>query len=777
MASETPSPEAIRAGALSALLEELVRVEERPAAEPWGEALRPGASIGRFELVREIGRGGFGVVWEALDRELGRAVALKAVRPGARPDIREERLLREAEAAARLSHPNIVTLHDAGRTEHGPYLVLELLRGEPLVRRLARGRLSLHEALGIALQVAEGLAHAHREGVVHRDLTPGNVFLCQGGQVKLLDLGMAHAFGRRKVEGGTPAYMAPEQWRDAPEDERTDVFALGVMLFRMLTGELPFPDDAGRSARGREPAPRLEVPASPALGALVAAMLAKDPAARVRDGAAALAGLRRIAAELPRDPPVDALPVVVRRARARAPDRRPRAASVAVLPFADMSPERDQGYFADGIAEEILNALTQVEGVRVSGRTSSFSFKNANRTIADIGRELNVATILEGSVRKAGDHIRVAAHLIKTADGFELWSQSFDRDLSDVFAVQDEIAGAVVEALRIKLLPGSRVRGRVTASREAYELFLLGRDLARTGDVAQTRRSLAALERAVFLDPGFALAWAEVAGVLLFLEGVAGDGNFPERRRRALEAAERAIRLAPDQSDGYVRRAAIRSRFLLDWQGALADAERAQALGPGNPAAVHCHGSLLTDLGRLPDACRALERATELDPFSAHAWTLLGRALVSSGHHGRARSALARALEISPHADLATHYLCADLVACGEPERALAEAERVSVRWVSLTCAALAYHDLGRAEASRAALEALAHEGHADSAYQLAEVHAWRGEADLALGWLERARAQVDTGIGWIKTDPLLEKLRGDRRYLALLQTLNLPLD
>ena len=360
MAADSSPPKAIRAGALSALLEELVRVGP-PPEKGWAESLRPGARVGRFELVREIGRGGFGVVFEARDLELGRVVALKAMRTSPRPEVAQERLLREAETAARLSHPNIVTLHDAGRTEDGSYLVLELLRGEPLAGRLGRGPVPLREALGIAVEVAKGLAHAHREGVVHRDLTPGNVFLCQGGAVKLLDLGLAHAFGRRKTEGGTPAYMAPEQWRGAPEDERTDVFALGVILFRMLTGELPFPDDGGRSVRGRRPAPPLEVPAAPALGALVARMLAKDPAARVRDGAVLLERLESIAAtrpgELPRAPPT-----VLRRPPGRPPARRPRTASVAVLPFADMSPGRDQEYFADGVAEEILNALAQVNG-------------------------------------------------------------------------------------------------------------------------------------------------------------------------------------------------------------------------------------------------------------------------------------------------------------------------------------------------------------------------------------------------------------------------------
>jgi len=266
----------------------------------WDATLKPGAVVGRFELVREIGRGGFGVVYEAWDRELGRAVAFKAVRAGGRLDIREERLLREAEAAARLSHPNIVTLYDVGRSACGPYLILELLKGQTLALRLEQGPLPVLEALRIGVEVAKGLAHAHALGVVHRDLTPGNVFLNQDGQVKVLDLGMAHAFGRRKVEGGTAAYMAPEQWSGAPEDERTDVFALGVLLYRMLSNELPFPQACGKSGRWSRPARALDIKGHPGLAGLISRMLEKDPVQRPRDAGEVLAALGSSEQELKR---------------------------------------------------------------------------------------------------------------------------------------------------------------------------------------------------------------------------------------------------------------------------------------------------------------------------------------------------------------------------------------------------------------------------------------------------------------------------------------------
>ncbi len=281
-------------GAITALLREAFRSSQDRAAEPSG--FRCGQVVGRFELVRKLGRGGFGVVFEAFDRTLGRAVAFKAVRMVGDVDLREEMLFREAEAAAQLSHPNIVTLHDVGQCEDGPYLVMELLRGRTLGERLAEGPLETGEAIRVAAEVVKGVAHAHARGVIHRDLKPGNVFLCEDGHVKVLDFGMARAFGRAKLDGGTVGYMAPEQRQGASEDERTDVFALGVMLYEMLAGTRPFQDAAALASD--DEAPPLELPGGAALSAVVARMLAKAPRDRPRDGREALAALNAAAIEL-----------------------------------------------------------------------------------------------------------------------------------------------------------------------------------------------------------------------------------------------------------------------------------------------------------------------------------------------------------------------------------------------------------------------------------------------------------------------------------------------
>jgi tetratricopeptide (TPR) repeat protein len=296
--------EGVAPGALSKLLGELADLSDDARGEAWADWLEPGVVIGRFELVAEIGRGGLGVVWEARDRDLCRSVAFKCVRAGGVGELREERLLREAEAAAQLAHPNIVTLHDVGRCERGPYLVFEMLRGETLEDRLARGRMPAREVIAVGVEVARGVAHAHAHGVIHRDLKPANVFLCADGRVKVLDFGLAYALGRRRVEGGTPAYMAPEQREGLPEDERTDVFALGVMLHRMRWGELPSSEHGASPAQGEGERPAWGDPPAE-LGALVRRMREADAAQRPRDATAVLSELVAIQGALEPAPAAD----------------------------------------------------------------------------------------------------------------------------------------------------------------------------------------------------------------------------------------------------------------------------------------------------------------------------------------------------------------------------------------------------------------------------------------------------------------------------------------
>jgi TolB-like protein len=463
----------------------------------------------------------------------------------------------------------------------------------------------------------------------------------------------------------------------------------------------------------------------------------------------------------------------------RAPGAAATTPSIAVLPFADMSPGKDQEYFADGMAEEILNALAQVEGLHVCGRTSSFSFKGKGEDLRIIGQKLGVSTVLEGSVRQAGGQVRISAQLIRTGDGFHLWSKTFDRDLANVLAVQEEIARNVVEALKVKLLPGQGVAARVvrTYDPEAYSKYLLGQELLRSGSIEDAKRALRANEEAVTLDPRLGPAWAGVAGAIIWLQSMAGEGTSAEQRARAFAAAERAIELEPELPGGWLARGRARRAFLYDWQGALADVEKARSLSPGDAAAAAQHGLLLLARGDVAQAIAGSQQALRLDPLSPHIWTYLGQAYVSAQDHERGRAALERALDISPQYDFARWVLYADLATSGRGKEALSVAQAGRMAWIRNCGVAIAQHTLGNENESSAALETLIRDSAADAAYQIAEIYAWRGDSDRAFSWLNRAADERDTGIFWVKTDPLLRTIRSDPRWKPFLRRVNLPVD
>jgi serine/threonine-protein kinase len=453
--------------------------------------------------------------------------------------------------------------------------------------------------------------------------------------------------------------------------------------------------------------------------------------------------------------------------------------SIAVLPFVDMSPGKDQEYFSDGIAEEILNVLAQVEGLHVAGRTSSFSFKGKNEDLRAIGQRLGVSAVLEGSVRKSGDRVRITAQMIKVADGFHLWSQNFDRQLTDVFAVQDEIAHAVVAATKLKLMGDKAAvpAGRRAVNPEAYAQFLLGRQLLNRGVTEDYRRSVDALERAIALEPSYAPAHADLSEALAWLSNATQTGPTDriEGQRRAVAEAEKAVALAPDLAESYRARGSLRSNLLWDWSGARSDLERALALSPGDARVQLQLGHQLAVVGRLPEAVAATRKAAEADPLLALSWDLLGRYLAAEGKLDESRKAFQQALQVAPDNMWALRELgFVDLLA-GRPAVALASYEKQQ-GWIRLLGLALAHHDLGHPKEAQQALDALL--ALADPpAYQLAQVYAWWGDRDRAFEQLERGRLSADAGMRYLKYDPLLRRLRGDPRYTALLKKMNLPLD
>jgi TolB-like protein len=448
--------------------------------------------------------------------------------------------------------------------------------------------------------------------------------------------------------------------------------------------------------------------------------------------------------------------------------------SIAVLPFVNMSADKDQEYFSDGLSEELIDLLSQVPDLRVPARTSSFYFKGKSEDIATIARKLRVAHVLEGSVRRSGNTMRVTAQLIRADNGYHLWSKAYDRDVKDIFKVQDEIAATVVEALKAKLLPAQELASRHrTASTEAYNQYLLGIQFRLRDTPDGNRRALAAYRQAIALDAGYAAAYSGLSET----EWRIADQSTGEAAgyERALAAAERAIALAPDSPEGYWARGQLRNYYYFDWHGAQADYHKALALDPNYVPALIQSGDLLATLGRVREGVATIRKAIALDPLSVMAWRRMARLLTHGGEFSAARQAVDRLFQIDPQGDPSSFAADLELLA-GRPHeaRAAIEAETTDFRFDGI---AMAEHTLGHAAESQRALDSLVQRRATTMAYQIGEVHAWRGEKDQAFDWLERAYRQRDGGLTYLGYDRFLDSLRSDPRYRALMTKMKLPLN
>jgi TolB-like protein/lipoprotein NlpI len=611
---------------------------------------------------------------------------------------------------------------------------------------------------------------------------------------------------------GTLQYMAPEQLEARPADERTDLWALGAILYEMVTGKRAFEgkSDAGLAAAilDHEPAPivSLQPHAPPALEQLVRQCLAKSPADRpdtahdvatslrwIREsiGAGASAGLRRPrrlalrpAHALAAAAVVLALAAVLwqyrglpaREAAPTRPPAAPAAVTIAVLPFADLSADHDQEYFSDGLAEELLNALGRVPGLRVTARVSSFRFKGANPDAQTIGRKLNVANLLEGSVRKDGRRLRIGVQVVDAQTGFQRWSAAYERQMDDIFAVQEEIARSVVAALQVTVLATpSSIVALQTKNPEAYNAVLQARHFWTRRGQGDLERAAASFRKAIELDPGYANAWVGLAETH---HRQADNGELPaeEGYRMARQEVERALALAPGLAYAHAELGWIKRAHDWDWEGADAAYQRALALEPGSRAAVVGASVLAFTLGRLDEAIGLDARAIEVDPLSAGPRINLGIHQYYAGRLDEAAAAFTKALELSPDYPIMRALLGRVRLMQGRPREALAEIEREPDEVWRRYGLCLAYHAAGRAKDADAALAAFVRDYKDTMAFQIAEVFAYRGNADKAFAWLDRAFAQRDGGMADLKNNPLLKPLEGDPRHAALFTRMRLPL-
>ncbi|HEV8239167.1 MAG TPA: protein kinase [Thermoanaerobaculia bacterium] len=749
-------------------------------------ALPAGARLGPYEVVALLGAGGMGEVYRARDPRLGREVAIKRVR-GSEPGVEAlRRFDREARAAGALNHPNLLAVYDVGIEAGMPYVVTELLEGETLRQRLRCGPIPADEALRIGRQIASGLAAAHEKGIVHRDLKPENLFLTLDGRVKILDFGLAKRLVSAEIENtlrhetltgaglivGTLGYTSPEQLRGLPPEPRSDLFSLGAVLYEMLSGRRAFGGanalEAVSAVLTEEPPP---FPPGIAIAApverLVRRCLAKRPEERPASVRELLVALDEATAERPTSPARGSATSGVRPAEQR---------SLAVLPFLNLTGDAGQEYFCEGIAEELLHALGTVPELRVAARSSSFRFQGQEDAIRRLGQELHVDTVLEGSVRKAGERLRIAVQLIAVADSCHLWSERYDLAAGDVFAVQDEIASRIAAALRLRLAGGSPVVHR-PANLEAYHLYLKGRYLWNKRHAGGLLEGVRAFEQALEHDPAYARAWAGLADSYGLL-GLSLYDVLPtqDAMPRAKAAALKALEIDPTLPEAYAALAWVRFHHDWDWGGAEHDFRRSLELGPSIATTRHWYSFFLSVLGRADEAQEQAQRAWQLDPLSLIVNANLAQPAYYARRYGESVAAAKKLTEMEPGFAIGHHWLGLVLAAQGRHGEAIAAFEAFG-RCFGPTTRATAYvaHSLARrgqtddARAAFAELDAIAADRPVP-AYHRALIHLGLDERDAALAELERAAEEGSDALAYLAVDPYFDPLRDEPRFLELLR-------
>ena len=728
------------------------------------------AALGnRYAIERELGRGGMAMVYLARDLRLGRPVAIKVVRPEIAAAMGAERFLAEINVTANLQHPNLVPLFDSGDADGLLFYVMPFVEGESLRARLTRdGQLPIDEAVQLTREIADALAHAHKLGIVHRDIKPENILLA-GGHALVTDFGIARAVraagGQRITEVGlalgTPPYMSPEQaMAEAELDGRSDLYSLAIVLYEMLAGEPPYAGSNARAILARQftervPSVRAARAATPDFveGAIRRA-LAAAPADRFATMTGFVEALKLPTTEQPRD------------------------RSVAVLPFRSLSADPENEHFADGITEDVIAQLAKIRALHVISRTSVMPFKGQLQGVREIATRLQVATVVEGSVRRAGDRVRIVAELVDAGTEQNLWAETYDRQLVDIFAIQMDVALHIASALKAELSPNERARiaKEPTNDVRAYQLYLQGRHHLIRFTNESMHRSIEYFEQAIARDPRYALAYASIAMAYTEL-GETGTLSPHAAYPRAKAAATRALELDPDLGEAHCTVAFVKFVFDFDWAGAETEFKRALELGPNSADTYDLYGRLCSAVGRYDEAIAMQQRAQELDPL-AHR-SDLATALLRAGRYDEALEVATRAIELDRSYARAHSALGWAWFGKGKFEEGLAALERavmVSDRetmWLAQL--GEAYALAGNVERASEILRELEERGRTRyvAPYHLAYVYTGLGEQDRAMDCLEQAFEERAGAIYGVRGSFLFAPLRDHPRFKALLRRMN----
>jgi len=792
-------------------------------------------AISHYRILRKLGAGGMGDVYLAEDSRLHRKVAIKflSARLAADPQARQ-RLFREARAAARLDHPNVCAVYEIAEEQGLAFIVMQWVEGETLATRLRRSPLGLKDALEVAVQVTDAVALAHTQGIIHRDIKPQNIMIDTRGQAKVMDFGLAKAIEKPQAALdedthsllttsaaiiGTLPYMSPEQLRGETVDARSDIFSFGSMLYEMITGHHPFiaPSAAVTTSAilTSDPAPlaRYTSDAPPELQRILSKCLEKDPDRRyptMREVTTDLDGCRRVSSAFPT---LDARPgspaarerrpgpVVSRRVllvgvmllltfaaaayffspRGSAPvSGPPRITSLAVLPLKNLSGDSAQEYFADGMTEALIAELSRIGALRVISRTSAMQYKNTGKLMTQVARELNVDGVIEGSIAREANQVRISVQLIEGATDGHLWSENYLREATGILGLQSDVARAVADALRLQLTAQEKARfsQAPAVNPEAHDAYLRGRYYWNEGARENLPKSLEFFELALKKDSRYAPAYAGIAdyySALPFFMNVHPDDVFPKAR----QAVARALELDGSLAEAHGTKAYILAYYDWNWKAAEAEFQRSLSLNPNDATQRHRYSRYLASLGRVDDAVRELERARLLDPLDPLIRANIGVIHYFARQYDQTIADLQDLLRSQPDFSTAHWGLGLAYEQKGSYDLALAEMEKAAKNRGVNALASLGhlYGMMGRkdrAEGILADLEARAHHENV-SGYQIALVHLGLNRTAPALESLEGAYRERSTLLGYLKMDPRLDPLRGDPKFAELLRRVGLP--